>query len=90
VAAKEAREGGFVIEEAIANELYGDFLISRGMKLAGSMLVQHASKKFYSYGAAAKCKLLEEKYPRSQFCEVGEGRRKGIMILNFNALKILS
>eukprot|EP00026_Physarum_polycephalum_P000118 Phypoly_transcript_00118.p1 GENE.Phypoly_transcript_00118~~Phypoly_transcript_00118.p1 ORF type:complete len:1360 (+),score=201.42 Phypoly_transcript_00118:444-4523(+) len=62
VAVNEAREGGFVVEEAIANELYGDFLISRGMKWAGSMLIQHATKKFYSYGAAAKCKLLEEKY----------------------------
>jgi hypothetical protein len=62
VAANEAREGGFVVEEALVNELYGDYLISRGMKLAGSMLIQHATKKFYAYGAAAKCKLLEENY----------------------------
>lgn len=61
-ATKEAEESGFALEEAVANELYGSFLLEQKLKLAGNLLIRNAITKYYNYGAAAKCKQLEDKY----------------------------
>ena len=73
------REGGFTHRAAIANELAGRFYLAAGKpKLARPYLVE-ARYLFAQWGAAAKVRLMDERYAEwlKAPLPVGEGGRSG-------------
>ena len=58
-----AREQGYVQEEAIANELAGEFHLSVGSERIALFYLTEAYYCYIRWGATAKVKDLEEKYP---------------------------
>ena len=58
-----AKENGYILEEALANELAGEFHLGRGYR---NMAKFYLTESYYSYirwGAKAKVKDLESRYP---------------------------
>jgi predicted ATPase/signal transduction histidine kinase/tRNA A-37 threonylcarbamoyl transferase component Bud32 len=58
-----AREQGYVQEEAIANELAAEFHLALGSERIGLFYLTEAYYCYIRWGATAKVKDLEEKYP---------------------------
>lgn len=58
-----AKENEFINEEAIANELAARFYLSKGKEKIARAYLQDAHHCYYRWGAQAKVKDLEGKYP---------------------------
>ena len=63
-AIRSAHEGGFVQNEAIANELAGQFYLGLGLDAAGLAYIGNARDCFAAWGAAGKVKELESRHLR--------------------------
>ncbi|MBD2770809.1 trifunctional serine/threonine-protein kinase/ATP-binding protein/sensor histidine kinase [Iningainema tapete] len=60
----EAKEQGYIQDEALANELAAEFYLSLGKhKIAQTYMIE-AYYKYIRWGAVAKVKDLEERYPQ--------------------------
>ncbi|MEM1167557.1 MAG: diguanylate cyclase [Cyanobacteria bacterium P01_H01_bin.35] len=59
-----AKQNKYVQEEALANELAAKFYLSCGKEKVASIYMQEAYYCYDSWGAKAKTKQLEEKYPQ--------------------------
>ena len=62
-AIKEAKEQGFTHEEALANELAGEFYLERDRESIGRFYIIEAYYGYIRWGAIAKVKDLESRYP---------------------------
>jgi predicted ATPase/signal transduction histidine kinase len=62
-AIQAARDGGFVHEEAIANELAGRFFLARGKGTVARAYILEAYGAYARWGATAKLRRLEEELP---------------------------
>jgi predicted ATPase/signal transduction histidine kinase/CheY-like chemotaxis protein/tRNA A-37 threonylcarbamoyl transferase component Bud32 len=58
-----ARDSGFIHEEALANELFGRFWLGRGNENVAAAFLVVACNCYRRWGALAKVKVLETKYP---------------------------
>ncbi len=58
-----ARESGYIQEEALANELAGEFHLGRGSQQIAQFYLTEAYYGYARWSATAKVKLLEQKYP---------------------------
>jgi len=63
-AIRSAHEGGFVQNEALANELAGRFCFGLGLDAAGLGYIRNARDCYAAWGAAGKVKQLEARHPR--------------------------
>ena len=61
-AISSAREHGFVQVEALASELFARFHLSFNRESAGQVYMREACKCYQKWGAAAKVRMLSEKY----------------------------
>ncbi|MHC4269755.1 MAG: GAF domain-containing protein, partial [Planctomycetota bacterium] len=61
-AIKHAEENGFIHEEAIANELAGDFCLRQGMQDLARVYIRKAIYLYDKWGANVKVKLVNKKY----------------------------
>jgi predicted ATPase/GAF domain-containing protein/HPt (histidine-containing phosphotransfer) domain-containing protein len=59
-----AREHGFLQNEALANELAGKFYLKRGFETSAYAYLREAHFCYQRWGASAKAKQLEHRYPR--------------------------
>ncbi|MBF8276404.1 MAG: putative ATPase [Candidatus Brocadiaceae bacterium] len=59
-----AKENDFVNEEALANEAAARFYLSKGKEKVARTYIQDARYCYYRWGAHAKVKDIEERYPR--------------------------
>jgi predicted ATPase/GAF domain-containing protein/tRNA A-37 threonylcarbamoyl transferase component Bud32 len=64
-AIRNAAEQGYIQEEALANELAGEFYLSVGMEKVAKSYITDAYYGYISWGANAKVTDLEERYPQS-------------------------
>ncbi|MEW5957757.1 MAG: ATP-binding sensor histidine kinase [Chloroflexota bacterium] len=62
-AIRSARENGFRQNEALANELYARFWLERGNEKIAQLYLAEARFGYEQWGALAKVKDLEERYP---------------------------
>jgi len=62
-AIKGAKEQGYIQEEALANELAAEFYFSRGRQKIAQTYLTEAYYGYIRWGAKAKVKDLEERYP---------------------------
>ncbi len=62
-AIKLAKEQGFGLDEALANELAGQFYLQRDLHHIGRCLLGSALKIYLRCGAAAKAREMEKQYP---------------------------
>ena len=58
-----ARQQGYIQEEALANELAGEFHLSRDRENMGRFYITEAHQGYLRWGAIAKVKQLETQYP---------------------------
>lgn len=63
LALKTARENSYLNEEALAAELAGKFYLARGDTFLGEVYLRRAHQAYQHWGAWAKARLLEAKYP---------------------------
>jgi PAS domain S-box-containing protein len=63
-AIKSARENKYIQKEAIANELAAKFYLAEGFDLIAKAYFTEAQYGYTKWGAIAKVKALEEKYPQ--------------------------
>ncbi|HJW85527.1 MAG TPA: ATP-binding protein, partial [Candidatus Brocadiaceae bacterium] len=59
-----AKENDFVNEEALANEAAARFYLSKGKEKVARAYIQDARYCYYRWGAHAKVKDIEERYPQ--------------------------
>ena len=59
-----ARENGFVQEEALANELMGQLYLDWGKEQVAQIYLRAAQDGYRRWGASAKVRQLEHRYPR--------------------------
>ena len=59
-----AREHGYVNEEALANELAAKFYLTRGQERIAQHYLRDAHYAYMRWGALAKVKDLEARYPQ--------------------------
>jgi two-component system sensor histidine kinase/response regulator len=59
-----AAENGYIQEEALANELAGAFYLSLGREKIAKTYMQNAHQCYVKWGAIAKVKDLERRYPQ--------------------------
>ncbi len=59
-----ARQHGFLQDEALANELVGKFWLDRGEETIARLYMTKASQLYSRWGAIAKVRDLEQKYPQ--------------------------
>ena len=62
-AIEKAQQSGFVQEEALANELYGKFCLQQNDRARAEQYMTQAHHTFRVWGAVAKIKMLEARYP---------------------------
>jgi PAS domain S-box-containing protein len=75
LALQTAKANGYLNEEALAAELAGKFYLSRGDTFLGEVYLRRAYQGYQHWGATAKVKQLETKYPyfvRSTFATTGQ------------------
>lgn len=63
-AIRSARANGFVHNEALANEVAARFYAARGLKKIAYAYLQDARYGYLRWGAIAKVRQLDERYPR--------------------------
>jgi PAS domain S-box-containing protein len=63
-AIRSARDGGFVQNEALANELAGRFYLEAGIETAGLTHLANARACHVRWGAGGKVRQLERRYPQ--------------------------
>jgi predicted ATPase/signal transduction histidine kinase/CheY-like chemotaxis protein/tRNA A-37 threonylcarbamoyl transferase component Bud32 len=63
-AIKGAKENGYLQEEALAYELAAKFYLTEGMEKFAETYLKEAHYSYLNWGAAAKVKDLEAKYPQ--------------------------
>ncbi len=63
-AIKGAKENGFIQEEALAYELAAKFYLARGMEKIAQTYMKEAHYTYTHWGATAKVKNLESRYPQ--------------------------
>jgi diguanylate cyclase (GGDEF)-like protein len=63
-AIKGAKENNFIHEEALAYELAGEFYLAENLEEIAQTYLAKASYKYFHWGATAKVKDLEERYPQ--------------------------
>ncbi len=61
---ESARENGFVQDEALANELFARFYLSKHKPRLAKQYLIEAIYNYYRWGAFAKINQLEKKYPQ--------------------------
>ncbi len=59
----KARKYGYIQQEALANELAAEFYLSRGREKIAKVYMTDAYYGYIAWGATAKVRDLEEKYP---------------------------
>jgi len=59
-----ARENDYIHEESLAYELSGEFYLARGMDKFAQLELKEAHYHYQQWGAMAKVKDLEERYPQ--------------------------
>ncbi len=59
-----AKENGYIQEQALANELAGAFYLSLGREKFAKIYIQDAHQCYVQWGATAKVKDLEARYPQ--------------------------
>ncbi|MFL6310473.1 MAG: PAS domain-containing protein [Terriglobales bacterium] len=64
VAIRSAQENGFVHCEAVANECAAQFYSARGFTKIANVYLRDARKCYLRWGADAKVRQLEERYPK--------------------------
>ncbi|MEW9899935.1 diguanylate cyclase [Chitinivorax sp. PXF-14] len=69
-----AKQAGYLACEALANELYARFWLTRQQKQLAASFIQEAYYHYQSWGAQAKCAALEAAWPGVVF-RVGEKLR---------------
>jgi PAS domain S-box-containing protein len=62
-AIQSARENGFVQNEALAHEVAATFYLARGFESFGHTYLRHARNGYHRWGALAKVKQLDQRYP---------------------------
>jgi PAS domain S-box-containing protein len=62
-AIEDARESGFIQDEALANELYARFWAERGSERFAAPLMREAYSLYWKWGAHAKAEHLAKRYP---------------------------
>jgi predicted ATPase/signal transduction histidine kinase/CheY-like chemotaxis protein len=62
-----ARENEYLNEEALAYELAGKFYLAKGRRQVAQLYLRNAHYAYQRWGALAKVKHLEEKYPVPSF-----------------------
>ncbi|HEY9798691.1 MAG TPA: PAS domain S-box protein [Leptolyngbyaceae cyanobacterium] len=73
-----AAENGYIQEEALANELAGVFYLSLGREKIAKTYMQEARQCYRKWGAMAKVKDLETRYPQLLVLESEEIRTETI------------
>jgi PAS domain S-box-containing protein len=63
-AIRQARENGFVKNEALADELAAQYYLSRGIEAAGYAHLHNARNGYDRWGAHAKVRQLDARFPR--------------------------
>jgi predicted ATPase/signal transduction histidine kinase/CheY-like chemotaxis protein/tRNA A-37 threonylcarbamoyl transferase component Bud32 len=63
-AMKGARENGYIQEEALAYELAAGFYLKKGMEKIAQTYMKEAHYRYQQWGALAKVKDLEDRYPQ--------------------------
>lgn len=86
-AIKLSRKYEYILEEAIANELYAKFWINRGNEKYAKMNLIEAHYTYQKWGCKPKVKILEEKFPflKRQIDRMGKSRSNDATISS-NAL----
>ncbi|MFQ4146742.1 protein kinase domain-containing protein [Chlorogloeopsis sp. ULAP02] len=72
-----AREQGYTQEEALANELAAKFYFERGREKVAQTYLTDAYYGYISWGATAKVRDLEAKYPQI-FSRISERKNQGL------------
>jgi diguanylate cyclase (GGDEF)-like protein len=62
-----AAESGFIHFEALANELYARFWLAQGQQQLASNFIREAYFHYQRWGATAKCRQLEARWPQILF-----------------------
>jgi diguanylate cyclase (GGDEF)-like protein len=62
-----AAEAGFIHYEALANELYARFWLAQGQQQLASNFIREAYFHYQRWGATAKCRQLETRWPQILF-----------------------
>ena len=62
-AIQSARQNGYIQNEALANELAARFYLSEGRSKIASMYMMDACSGYNRWGAFAKVKELQDRYP---------------------------
>jgi GAF domain-containing protein len=67
----DARDAGFTVCEALANELYARFWAAQKQRQLASSFIREASHAYRRWGAVAKCSQLEAEWPGIAFRATG-------------------
>ena len=70
-----AKKDGYIQKEALANEVAARFYISRGREKSAFGYLKEANYCYYRWGAYAKVKDLEERYPQFLKNDIPDGRK---------------
>jgi PAS domain S-box-containing protein len=62
-AIQSARENGFLQNDALAHEVAATFYLARGFETFGHTYLRNARNGYHRWGALAKVKQLDERYP---------------------------
>ena len=63
----EAKQANYVASEALASELYANFWLSQKQNQLASHFIRDAYFHYQRWGAAAKCRLMEERWSNTVF-----------------------
>ncbi|WP_176706623.1 helix-turn-helix transcriptional regulator [Paenibacillus hemerocallicola] len=58
-----AREGGYIQDAAVANELFAHFFLSKGIEKAARLYMNDAYEGFKEWGAVIKARSILDRYP---------------------------
>ncbi|NEP14195.1 MAG: AAA family ATPase [Symploca sp. SIO2C1] len=81
-----AQNNGFIQEEALANELAAKFYLDWGKEKMASTYMQEAYYCYACWGAKAKAKQLEEKYPQLLSSILQQQRAEFITLKSLDSL----
>lgn len=90
VAIRSARRNNYVQDEALANELAGDFWLEQGKHELSRVYLSHAQQLYKRWGTQNKSHSLEEEYPQfffNQELKAGDATGAGTSLDNLTLMK---
>jgi diguanylate cyclase (GGDEF)-like protein/PAS domain S-box-containing protein len=86
-----ARDGGFVQNEALANELAAEFYSGRGLTSSASGHLMAARRAYAHWGAYGKLLQLDQRYPQSEHASAEfSAKLSGVAVKGMNELDFLA